>query len=161
MNLSENITNYISKLENSEVSFKPDFQSKNWNFVPVQHELLAHLYQIYKDGFKFIDLGCGIGNVLEFAHNIGYDVLGVENNPDYLKYNNFKVLQQDIKSLEPDFYKQFDVIYCYLPLKDEMEHYINYVVESMKLNSYIVTPLLSLDNPKLKSVDWFYYQKES
>ncbi len=69
----------------------------------------------------FIDIGCGIGNVLLFAEQVGFDVYGIEKD-EYPFYVASKMLgrkrisQDDI--LDYDSYGDFDVVYYFCPLTD-------------------------------------------
>ncbi len=78
----------------------------------------------------FLDVGCGIGNVLLFAEQAGFDVYGIEKDeyPFYVAsrmLGSSRITRDDI--LEYDKYSDFDVIYYFCPLTDgnlqrEFEH---------------------------------------
>ena len=69
----------------------------------------------------FLDIGCGIGNVLLFAEQVGFDVYGIEKDP-YPFYvasrmlGSGRISQDDI--LDYDRYGEFDVVYYFCPLTD-------------------------------------------
>lgn len=130
-----------------------------WGNILVNDVYLNVLYQIYKPEMKFLDLGCGAGNVLRFASNIGYDVTGVEFNPELTKHiTSHKVITEDITKLDLEFYKDFDVVYAYRPLKDNLNSYLKTVSDNMKLDSYLVTPDFKIENEKLKHIDVHMHQ---
>ncbi len=69
----------------------------------------------------FIDVGCGIGNVLLFAEQAGFDVYGIEKDeyPFYVAsrmLGSKRITSEDI--LEYDRYADFDVVYYFCPLTD-------------------------------------------
>lgn len=155
MLLSENGIDYIKYLNTVRGLGLID----NTNYIDYHGYITAHkdqlkgLYDIYKEGMSFVDLGCGAGNVLLYAHNIGYDVVGVDFNESLLKHVEYKTICADLNKLEPDFYKDFDVIYCFRPLTDEnLKPYLNKVIACMKSGSYIMTPTRVQENKNLIEV---------
>ncbi len=69
----------------------------------------------------FLDIGCGIGNVLLFAEQIGFDVYGIEKDqyPFYVAsrmVGSKRISQTDI--LNYDQYGNFDIVYYFCPLTD-------------------------------------------
>lgn len=77
------------------------------------------LEKYYKTGFKLLDIGCGMGNILKLGNAIGYDSYGIEVNHKLRKYHDgLKVIYGDILNL-PDykFLKKFDVVYLYRPIE--------------------------------------------
>lgn len=112
-----------------------------WGYITAHHEQLHYLYDIYQEGMTFLDLGCGAGNVLRYADNIGYNVTGVDFNKDLLKHVEYKKVHSDFKDLSDNFYKEFDVIFSYRPLKKEfLIPYLEKVRLHMKKDSVLVTP---------------------
>jgi len=80
MNESENIDSYVyhlNKLKHANL-LSDDRNLSYWGNFPLSPFKLHILYKVYKSGYKFLDLGSGAGQVLNFAKNIGYDVIGVE-----------------------------------------------------------------------------------
>jgi SAM-dependent methyltransferase len=68
-----------------------------------------------------LDIGCGIGNVLLFAEQLGFDVYGIEKDPYPCSIaqqllGEEKVGQHDIWSFER--YGDFDVLYYFRPFSD-------------------------------------------
>jgi SAM-dependent methyltransferase len=80
---------------------------------------------------KFLDCGCGVGNVVMMAQYAGFDAYGIEYDEKTLKRGQrlFKQFRLDPKKLfqgdileYPDYHK-YDVLYGYCPLSDrEKEH---------------------------------------
>ena len=71
--------------------------------------------------FSFLDIGCGIGNAMLVAEQIGFDVYGFEKDEfpfriacELMGAN--KVTQEDIRHY--DKYEQFDLIYYFRPFSD-------------------------------------------
>jgi len=69
----------------------------------------------------FLDIGCGIGNVLLFAEQVGFDIYGIEKDqyPFYVAsrmLGSGRISQDDI--LDYDRYGDFDVVYYFCPLTD-------------------------------------------
>jgi SAM-dependent methyltransferase len=89
-------------------------------------ELPAHdfvedlITKYYKPGFKFLDIGCGLGNILRLANEIGYKSTGIEINTDLKKHHNgLNVIYGDVLKLNTyNFLRDFDVIYLYRPIND-------------------------------------------
>lgn len=69
----------------------------------------------------FLDIGCGIGNILLVAEQFGFDVYGIEKDPYSFQIaaeliGPEKVTQADIRTY--DRYGRFDVIYYFRPFSD-------------------------------------------
>lgn len=68
-----------------------------------------------------LDIGCGIGNILLFAEQLGFDVYGIEKDPYPCSiaqrlFGTDKVGQHDIWTF--DRYGEFDVLYYFRPFSD-------------------------------------------
>lgn len=144
MNKKENQVDYINYVNNVRKLGLIDNTNykEHWGYITAHKDELECLYDIYIKGMSFLELGCGAGNVLRYADNIGYDVTGVDYNKELLKHSkNYKVLNKYFKDLEDSFFKQFDVIYAYRPLKDEQFNLlIERIKNNMKLGAYLITP---------------------
>jgi SAM-dependent methyltransferase len=139
--------------------FDYDKNHSYWGNVPITSPVLKPLYKIFKQGMKFLDLGCGAGNVLRFADNIGYNVKGIEFNAELLKYTGaYKTEIKDIRELDENIYSTFDVIYTYRPLKLELEEYLVRVIQNMKTGSFIITPDFKIKNKRVELIDSFTYK---
>ena len=76
-------------------------------------------------GSRFLDVGCGLGNKVWLAQNIGFDAYGIEINQKYADIAGECVGTNHIFCHDgitfPD-YDQYDVIYFYNPMpSDELE----------------------------------------
>ena len=89
-------------------------------FVGRHLELVPEQLQVQKSP-RLLDVGCGIGNVLLFAEQFGFEVYGIEKDeyPFQIACRLFgkeRVRQADIWSY--DQYGNFDVIYYFRPFSD-------------------------------------------
>lgn len=105
--------------------------SLEYPFVPMDSRQafeqiwLAHAHLTARKGegaaLSFLDVGCGIGNVLLMAEQIGFSVYGIEKDPypcavaRKLIGEEF-VVQTDIWRF--DGYRRFDVIYYFRPFHE-------------------------------------------
>lgn len=142
-------------LIDSEIDEKLEF----FNNIIIDVRFLKDFYKIYKPNMSFLELGCGVGNVLRFAKNIGFDVTGIEINSDLIQDSILNVINMDIQKYPMENYKDYDVIYIYQPLKVGFTNYVNTVIENMKIGTILVTPMTIQNNPILKTVGLFMYQK--
>ncbi|MBA3016458.1 MAG: class I SAM-dependent methyltransferase [Proteobacteria bacterium] len=84
-------------------------------------QALAESGQHSQDRPAFLDIGCGIGNVLLFADQMEFDVYGLEKDPFPCSvaikiHGPERVALQDIWEFEG--YSRFDVIYYFRPFHD-------------------------------------------
>ena len=84
--------------------------------------------------YSFMDIGCGIGNILLFAEQLGFDIHGIEKD-DYPRetasslLDTDQIYNADIRTFRQ--YDRFDVLYYFCPLTDgqrEFERYIEDVI---------------------------------
>ena len=107
---------------------------------------------LYRSGLphppKFLDAGCGIGNVLLVAKTAGFDIYGIDINPDLieiarhlLRYSQVNLDNQDILSYNK--YDQFDVVYYFCPLQNsKLERKFEKKVENdLKVGGLIIAGL--------------------
>ena len=85
-------------------------------------------YLLERDGlhnaverYSFIDVGCGMGNVMLIAEQLGFDVFGIEKDRYTLPiarqlFDESRVLEEDIRHY-PDYHR-FDVVYYFCPFSD-------------------------------------------
>jgi SAM-dependent methyltransferase len=135
-------------------------KSEFFNNIIIDVRFLKDLYKIYQPNLTFLELGCGVGNVLRFAKNIGFKVTGIEINQNLIQ-DNIEVINMDIQKYPAENYKDYDVIYIYRPLKNGYDDYINLIIDNMKSGSILMTPMTIQNNPILKTVGLFMYQKLS
>jgi len=143
---------YLLRLRNIGLINK-NKELDHWGNYPIKYPYLRPLYTIFKSGFKFLDLGSGAGQVLKFASNIGYEVTGVEFDKKLVSLHSSTIFK-DIREIDFSFYKDFDVIYSYKPIKndDEFKLYLETVASSMKLSSYLLIPDTIMDSNYLTRV---------
>lgn len=74
---------------------------------------------------RFLDVGCGLGNKIWIAQELGFDAFGIEINPKYAEIaqgflGTDRILIQDAMAFQD--YAKYDVIYFYNPMpSDELE----------------------------------------
>lgn len=159
MELFDNIKDYQNNLIKHSYLINLNKNLSYWGFVPCNVNHLKHFYSIYENNMSMIDLGCGIGNVMRFAKNIGYDVQGVELNKELIKYNPYSVITSNLFNIDFKAIERFDIVFSYKPIKKGFDTFLNEVVNNMKLGSYLITPEFEFKNEKLKQIERFYYKK--
>jgi 2-polyprenyl-3-methyl-5-hydroxy-6-metoxy-1,4-benzoquinol methylase len=67
---------------------------------------------------NFLDVGCGIGNIMYLAKQLGMNATGIECNKQYKIYQltNETVYYQDAFTFKK--YNNYDIIYMYRPIED-------------------------------------------
>ena len=158
---SADYVEYISYLKEEGV-LNYDRVGKYWGNLPIDWSILNPLYEVYEKDFTFLDLGCGAGNVLRYAQNIGYDVTGVEMDKSLFKYlEPYNYFSNNIENLSGEFYSNYDVIYSYLPLKEGREDYIRKIIENMKIGAYLMLPFYILKEENMEYKTNYCYQKNN
>jgi len=115
-------------------TFNDDPKSPYFGFIPndvepvVSNLLKIHNYLYNKDKYKqyrFLDAGCGLGNILIIASVIGFEPHGIELDPKTIRLFKklFKGLMLGITIEKSNMitynkYGEFDVIYYYVPVRD-------------------------------------------
>jgi SAM-dependent methyltransferase len=119
----------------------PDVYKKSnedhYCFIPSRNiaEIIDILYkvkrQLHTPPIKFLDCGCGIGNIMLIAEAVGYEAYGIEYEKVTCKIakdltwklravrgnrKNGSIIHGDITTFE--YYADYDVIYYYTPIKD-------------------------------------------
>ena len=87
----------------------------------VAQHLQIDMNEINNQNFKFIDVGCGIGNILLIAEQFGFDVYGIEKDEYPFQVatrliGDDQISQDDIWTY--DRYNVYDVIYYFRPFSD-------------------------------------------
>ena len=141
--------------------------AKYWPYIPSYNSgLVEALLSIPgdKEGMKFMDLGCGIGNIMSLAALMGYDAYGVEYDHithgyatqaawlfklhtylgcewnDGLGFSN-KVFLGDITKTESKWnLNSMDVIFMYNPIRHHptMKSVLEEVIEVMKEGAHLI-----------------------
>lgn len=160
MDYSENSRRYKEYLKQTSHLIDNNRETTYWGNIPVRSRFLRPLHLAYKSGMRFVDLGCGAGNVLRFAHNIGYQVTGVEIDGKFIEYiDDFEWYITNMEDLEPAFYKRFDVIYSYLPIKEGKQQYLDKIVTHMNVGSFILTPDTHIKDKRLIRLEEYFYKR--
>jgi len=114
----------------------------------VFHELLfASRYLAKRDGgrrgeaIKFVDIGCGFGNVMLFAEQFEFDVYGIEKDEASLKiardlFEPEQLIEADIRTY--DGYGQFDVVYYFCPLTEGEREFELFVEDQIKKGALLI-----------------------
>ena len=95
---------------------------------------------------KFLDAGCGIGNIMLIAKQCNFCVNGIEYNTTAHRlckavmaenYSQGKVIKGDILTFKG--YKDYDVIYYYVPIDNSvlMKKFTKYLAKNMKIGAII------------------------
>lgn len=132
---------------------------KSYPFIPHSYtKLCSTLTEIEKHLYRrglghtptFLDAGCGIGNIMLLAYEIGFDVSGIDLNPDLIEMAHHLLNglrpepELDIANiLSYNKYNTFDVIYYFHPLCDyAMEKEFEKKVENeAKVGAIIVSAM--------------------
>ena len=69
----------------NKYGIKPDKSTGYFEQVPSPDLAEDLLRKYYKPGFKLLDIGCGLGNILKLANSIGYESTGIEINENLKK----------------------------------------------------------------------------
>ena len=110
-----------------------------------QLDFVKDYLQITYDGPRpsFVDVGCGIGNVLIFAEQFLFDVYGIEKDEYTVRIaedliGKKRIEQADI-TVYPD-YARFDVVYyfCPLPNHEPQKKLERYIEDEMKIGAILI-----------------------
>jgi len=95
---------------------------------------------------KFLDCGCGIGNIMYLAHTVNYEPTGIEYEAfvykaakKFLKGLSWcKLIRGDI--LNYGSYHKYDVIYYYVPIQNGklMKKFSDKVLRDMKVGAVLI-----------------------
>jgi len=91
---------------------------------------------------KFLDAGCGVGNIMLLAGNIGFNAYGLEYNfktaATAKKLCGGKIVVADI--VDYPKYDMYDVIYTYVPIRDgdKRDKFCKVLAHSMKIGAYLI-----------------------
>lgn len=124
-----------------------------WGYTAIDYNYINCLEELYNDGDRFLELGCGPGNVLKVAKDFGYDVTGVEIDKKYEEYlKDYNYIIGDITKLDYDFYNKFDFIYTHKPLKKGLKKYLDIVTDNMKNGAILYTPFLNYEKINFEKI---------
>ncbi len=122
----------------------------NMGLIVVLSNLLKRLKNETPSPYRFLDCGCGIGNVMMLANAIGFNAEGIEY--DGMTYRIAKeitgrltgdkrvsIMRGDITKFRG--YKNYDVIYFYIPISEheKMQLFMDRLKEKTRVGAYIVS----------------------
>ena len=161
--LSEVVRHYVSHIScsnNLGTSYKSTKRIEkrrieHYGFIPSNTlEVLGMLLKLYhhmeatRDEYKFLDIGCGIGNIVLSAYAAGFDAYGLEyNNKIYniaksVVSKNLSEKNRILKGDMMDFsrYGEYDVLYFYVPIANEraMYKFTDKLMKKMKYGTYVI-----------------------
>lgn len=99
---------------------------------------------------KFIDIGCGIGNIVLLANAAHYEATGLEYDLEtcktakhLCKRTNIKIIKGDMRTFKN--YCKYDVLYFYQPMRDyhAMLTFTTELAKQMKPGAYLICNDLS------------------
>lgn len=136
-------SNYVSAIQK---------KSRSFPFIPYPpHSVTDQIYVAFRqlghvwNKYKFLDAGCGIGNIMLLANKAGFLVYGLEIDPTLLttasKINRnmfFSMKKQNIMTYKD--YGEYDVIYYYCPFSCNTKEKVfeKYVENQMKIGAIII-----------------------
>jgi SAM-dependent methyltransferase len=112
---------------------------------------------------KFIDAGCGLGNMCGIASKLGFDAEGIELNP--VLYNIAKQIYPELKfhcqNILNFDYSDYDVVYYALPFRNEnLEKQLKEKIENeIKIGSYIITAEIEIKDRRFVNIHNNIWQK--
>ena len=134
---------------------------KSYPFIPHDPIDLVRVFTnveryLYNGGIKhdptFLDAGCGIGNIMVLAHAVGFDVSGIDINPDLIELahhmfaHNYNYTLDICDILSYNKYHKYDIIYYFCPIHDvKLEKEFEKKVEKDAKKGAIIVAALKLD----------------
>jgi len=115
---------------------------------------ITSIFEKYLKGSKFIDIGCGLGNVIRLAEKFGMNSTGIEIQTKYKVYHkDISVVYEDAKKFN---YSNLDVIYMYRPMVKDKDMYdiISQILNTANVGTRIIYVNYGLSgSPKWVSTD--------
>lgn len=150
ISILRNYDSYFSRmLSFSQEKKQTTANGKHYHFIPARSQkVLMNQFEALIPMFKnprprFIDCGCGIGNIIMLANQVGYACSGIEFDKDtcdiaksIVGYNS-TIYKGDITRHK--YYNQYDLIYFYVPIRNisKMEMFIRKVIKHSKLGAVL------------------------
>jgi 2-polyprenyl-3-methyl-5-hydroxy-6-metoxy-1,4-benzoquinol methylase len=136
--------NYLSKDGKQCFGFIPHYGYDNTVYTLTM--LRGNNYDYgYANRKKFLEIGCGIGNVVILAQAVGYAADGLEYNPKTCKAAKLicggtaaKIFKGDMNKF--NHYGDYDVLYYYQPMvhTDDMNEFSRKLAEKMKPGACVI-----------------------
>ncbi len=118
---------------------------------------IVEVFEEFLKGKKFLDVGCGYGNVVRLAHKFDMISSGIEIDRKYkLYHNDIKVQYKNAKTFN---YSDYDTIFLYRPMHKDKDMYdiIYQIINTAKPKTRIIYVNYGLATPyKNKKVDGGY-----
>ena len=150
-----------SSIDSNGSTNKKCIENGSYTFIPRESDNIIYILQFLKEHIeknkclpsstKFLDAGCGIGNILMIAYAMGFhNCAGLEFDDETVKIaklltrrqnrNWASIMKRDIITFKT--YKDYDVIYFYRPLSDHNKQikFEQHLYNTMKVGA-IVIPL--------------------
>jgi len=112
--------------------------------IHILTKLRGNYRYCYVDRPKFLDIGCGIGNIVLLAQAVGYAADGLEYVPDTCEVaeqmcGGAKIFKADMNKFE--HYGNYDVLYYYQPMVgiDDMERFARKLAKEVKPGAYVIS----------------------
>jgi hypothetical protein len=102
-------------LSDEDTSYYPNASFSILRFVAT----LKRVQKLCGKGASFLDVGCGLGNKVWIAKELGFDAHGIEVNEKYVEIARNLVGPQRIRCLDATTYTdygEYDVIYFFNPM---------------------------------------------
>lgn len=141
---------FISNFHKINGGYKSTKGIEHFGFIPaciesilkILVDLCLHMkHNCYQ--YKFLDIGCGIGNVVLLAQHIGFDAYGLEYNKKICniarkivgKYHIFSGDMTEFKK-----YGEYDILYYYLPMNSRtaMAKFDEKLIKEVKPGAYVI-----------------------
>lgn len=151
MDFEENRNDYIKHVSELEGRgfLNKDLNMGHYGFIPTSTSYLISLYAIFKSGMNILEVGCGYGNIIRFAKNIGFIATGIEYDDTICEYlekeTNYAYLKQDARTLTKGQIQEYDVVFCYSPINEGRKGFLNGLVDKLKAGQYILLPAFYKD----------------
>jgi 2-polyprenyl-3-methyl-5-hydroxy-6-metoxy-1,4-benzoquinol methylase len=156
--LSATVDRYISLLirgDDGSASICDSYQSiegtRHFGFIPSHTQrILDTLYRLslyvgskYRRQYRFLDIGCGIGNIVLLASMVGFNAYGLEYNEKI--YSMAKRMMGPHRIFKGDMnkfteYNQYDILYYYQPIcqNKTMLEFAKKLAKVMKCGAYVI-----------------------
>lgn len=128
------------------------FHASYFDVFNILYTLLNILKNNGKDKPKLIDIGCGIGNIIQVTNMMGYESFGIELLDNFIEYHNsynLNVTYGDVFD-NMNILRDMDVIYLYQPFyNDDLEiKFLNKLFHNTKDDVVVVYTHLNEEHPK-------------
>ena len=126
----------------------------HYGFIPSKNTVdiirtLLHIRNQFPDEYlmpRFLDIGCGIGNIVQIAYRLGFEAHGLEYSEKIYdvakeltgRSSMSKVFKGDMLSFKK--YHKYDVLYYYQPMSnvDVMSRFAKKLAKEMKPGAYVI-----------------------